>query len=82
MTATDIFRIELHFVVGTILYLVYMRIECYFPTMKTVDKRVVYALIFFLWPIMVAVLAEEYMRGTRDKDKDKCTTEDADEDAS
>lgn len=77
MTLNDIVRIELHFVVGTIMYLLYMRIECHFPTMKTTDKRLVYALIFFAWPLMIVVLAEEYMRGTRDKDKYKAKDGDA-----
>tara|TARA_B100000700_G_scaffold311500_2_gene393693 strand:- start:140170 stop:140382 length:213 start_codon:yes stop_codon:yes gene_type:complete len=58
-------KVELYFVIGAVLYLMYTRIEQYFPTMADVNKRLTYALLFFFWPLMVVVLAEEYVKGKR-----------------
>ncbi len=61
------FKIEFYFVIGTLAYLIYLRIEHHFPTMAGVNKSLVYALIFLLWPLMIVVLAEEYVQGRNEK---------------
>lgn len=68
MSPDDLIKMELYFVVGAVLYLIYTKVEKHFPTMSDVDSRLTYAAIFFLWPIMVVVLFEEYVRGRRKKE--------------
>ena len=69
MTDSFLVRFELYFVIGAVLYLIYTKIEKYFPTMADVSSKFTYAAIFLAWPVMVLVLLEEYVRNIRDKEK-------------